>query len=552
MSIGPQALSTAYASVMVDSRPRGERIPNANNPRLLVRLLTLVASGIRRPKALAEVLGVDLRTIHYYSQAAEWLGFATVGEDVHLSDAGLELAMAEPRRRKKLYTAAVWRNPLAAELLDGRGQVPDTDVIASVLRSREPALAEATARRRATAVRGLIAPAVGGRAPERTHEQLRFAFAHPARTAPMRVTDLRAGNEESPDVYAAVLRALLDNGELGTSHLRAVLDRASEDLPLASYAEMAVRRGDARRQDDRLVVTNEACAQPQIADDPVLIALTDPAYRTHLAVLEENGRAPSRQRFKLWDLRIFGEPLENGQVAAGLARVLMGRRLDGLPLRGVGSTPPRASGRSFAQSLGHGPLMVAFPESLRQLAAGVSRLNDQIRAIRQAPASVRLPSIVDPRAHVHAGVFFPGEPLPVSIPDTYSLRLKLLVQTPAVSLLAALLLLDRQPDVPLAIVRLGDSVRLRWDKADRGELLDVLTQFLGAHDAVVARAPSFGILSSELVAIATTLGIARSIEDRIVLEEELFVQLQEDAETQLVYEDLLPVVDALHAWLDAS
>ena len=70
--------------------------------------------------------------------------------------------------------------------------------------------------------------------------------------------------------------------------------------------------------------------------------------------------------------------------------------------------------------------------------------------------------------------------------------------------------------------------------------------------AVVARAPSFGILSSELVAIATTLGIARSIDGRIVLDEELFVQLQEDAETQLVYEELLPVVDALHAWLDAS
>jgi hypothetical protein len=538
---------------MVDSRPRGDRIPNANNPRLLVRMLTLVASGIRRPKALAEILDIELRTIHYYSQAAEWLGLATVGEDVHLTDAGLELAMAEPRRRKKLYSAAVWRNALAAEILEGRGQVPDTDVIASVLRSREPALAEATARRRATAVRGLIAPAVGGRAVERTNEQLRFAFAHPARSAPQRVSDLRAGNEESPDVYAMVLRALLDNGELSTSQLRAVLDRASEgDLPLASYAEMAVRRGDARRQDDRLVVTSEACAQPQIADDPVLIALTDPAYRTHLALLEENGRAPSRQRFRAWDLRIFGEPLENGQVAAGLSRVLMGRRLDGLPLRGAGTTPPRPSGRPFAQALGHGPLMVAFPESLRQLAVGVGRLNDQIRAVRQAPASVRLPSVVDPRVQVHAGIFFPGEALPVSIPDTYSLRLKVLVHTPLFSLLGALLLLDRQPDVPLSIQRVGDTVRVRWERDDRGELLDALTLFLRASDTIVARAPSYGLLSSEVIAIATTLGIARQIDHRVVLDEELFVQLQEDAETRVVYEDLLPVVDAVHAWLDGA
>jgi hypothetical protein len=163
-----------------------------------------------------------------------------------------------------------------------------------------------------------------------------------------------------------------------------------------------------------------------------------------------------------------------------------------------------------------------------------------------------LPSVVDARVQVHAGLFFPGEPLPVSIPDTYSLRLRLLVHTPAFSLLAALLLLDRQPDVPLAIARFDDNVRVRWDRDDRGELLDVFTRFLQAHDAVVARTPSFGILASELVAIATTLGIARSIDHRVVLDEELFVQLQEDAETRLVYEDLLPLVDALHAWLDAG
>src|SRR4029453_6165130 len=109
-----------------------------------------------------------------------------------------------------------------------------------------------------------------------------------------------------------------------------------------------------------------------------------------------------------------------------------------------------------------------------------------------------------------------------SIPDTYSLRLKLLVQTPAFSLLAALLLLDRQPDVPLSIAHVGDSVRVLWERDDRGEILDVFTQFLQAHDAIVARAPSYGILSSELVAIATTLGVARSIDHRVVLDEELF------------------------------
>ena len=75
---------------MVDSRPRGERIPNANNPRLLVRLLTLVASGLRRPKALAEVAGVGT------TKAQNVIKRALAEGLVHQTDGGLvNLAIKE-------------------------------------------------------------------------------------------------------------------------------------------------------------------------------------------------------------------------------------------------------------------------------------------------------------------------------------------------------------------------------------------------------------------------------------------------------------------------
>ncbi|NOY28561.1 MAG: hypothetical protein GXP62_22125, partial [Oligoflexia bacterium] len=48
---------------MSGRRPRSELVPNANNPRLLLRLVGFIATGIRRPGPLAEVLEVELRTV---------------------------------------------------------------------------------------------------------------------------------------------------------------------------------------------------------------------------------------------------------------------------------------------------------------------------------------------------------------------------------------------------------------------------------------------------------------------------------------------------------
>ena len=80
---------TVYAASMTVRRHRADLIPNANNPRLLQRLVRLVASGIRKQRALAEVLQVELRTVHYYTQAGEWLGLLATDKEVTLTRQGV-------------------------------------------------------------------------------------------------------------------------------------------------------------------------------------------------------------------------------------------------------------------------------------------------------------------------------------------------------------------------------------------------------------------------------------------------------------------------------
>ena len=53
--------------------PRNVLIPNANSPRLLARVMELIGQGVREPRSIAEILDCELRTVHYYSQAGEWL-----------------------------------------------------------------------------------------------------------------------------------------------------------------------------------------------------------------------------------------------------------------------------------------------------------------------------------------------------------------------------------------------------------------------------------------------------------------------------------------------
>jgi hypothetical protein len=543
---------------------RADLIPNANNPRLLQRLVRLVASGIRKPRALADVLQVELRTVHYYTQAGEWLGLLATDKEVHLTSRGVEYAFAEPRQRTRLYALAVWSVPLVQTLLTGRSELPDADVIASFIREHEPEMSPRTARRRATALRGLIEPAIRHRPTKHSAVgvQMNLRFTPSTVTAGLasgQGVDLRAGTEHNPDVYARLLGALLDHGELSTGHIRALLDEmGARDCPLGGHIEMALRRLDATRVGDRLVVTAGAVQRRDVANDGVLTALTDPAYRGYLdLLLAPNPSAATKReieslarRFTAWDLRIFGARLTPETVSEALSRPLVGRQIDGLIIANDGGEPLPPSSRPFVELMDIPGLPLCFPSCLGSLRGGVETVNEHLKRSRTAPAGVRLPGCVDTRTQVHGGLLCPGETLPRSIPDNISLRLRLLTHTPAVSLLTALLVLDRKESTELKIAESGEGLHLTWARQPQGELMDVMERFCVDQGWLVCRPSCGGLQARDLVNLCADVGLASWVGKRVVLDEQFFVRLQEDAEVRLAYEGVEPLEDRLHAWLD--
>ena len=560
-----------YSLAMNSRRQRADLIPNANNPRLLQRLVRLVASGIRKQRALADVLQVELRTVHYYTQAGEWLGLLDTDREVHLTPRGVEFAFAEAKDRSKLYAKAVWSVPLVQSLLSQRGHMPDVDIIASFILEHEPTMSPRTARRRATSLRGLVEPAMGHR-PKRTEPQGRqLAFDYfaassapdPTRSPSSRTdaVDLRAGTEHNPDIYARLLTALLDHGEITTGQVRALLDgMGARDSPLGGYIDMAMRRSDVTRHADRLIVTVGATARREFASDGVLVALTDPDYRAHIdrlahpdpSPMGERDRIAGSKRFAAWDQRIFGEPLTVDTVHDLMGRPLVGRTLENLPIATGTEASAATTSAPFIESLSVPGLMVAFPSSLRLLRSGVSWVNETLGRNRNAPAGVRAPDPLSTRARVHGAVLCPGEPLPRAIADTLSLRLRLLTHSPAFGLLTAMLLLDRKDAVPVVLMEDVSGPVVHWGKQSVGPLMDVLHRFCRDQHWFVTHPLTGGLTGRDLIDTGIALGICDKVSRRVVLAEPLFLRLQEDAEARMVYESLMPLEDLLHAWLEQA
>jgi len=558
---------------MSSRKERADILPNANNPRLLMRLVGLVAAGLRRPRALAEVLEVEVRTVHYYTQAAAWLGLLQGVHEVQLTRHGLALAFAEPRQRRRHYAHAVWRTPAARDLLLGRKTMPDTEAIAEWIQEHDPDLAESTARRRASAIRSLLEPAFGRRPSPRTPqgEQLQLPFGRipaapelddgPPPRPPATPVRHNSGDEDNLDVYARLLRRLLDNGELRTGHLRALLDEMdARDVPLGPYAEMAVRRGDATRVGDRLVITRGAVQRREVAGDSVLVALTEPGYRRWLRLarhtpesltpMQRRERVHYQRRYRSWDLRVFGQLPTPDDVDKALARVLPGRIAEALPRAESAGAPLAKTTGAFLDNLGVRALPIAFPGDITAFAGGVTAANALARRNRAAPAGVRLPDPMEAPKVFHSGLQSPGGATPRLVPDNFSLRLRLITACPALALTAALLILDRRPDAPLQVRLTGDRPAVWWQGSELAPMLAVFSAFGSARHWVVSRPPHGGLTDSELASTARAVGIASRTGRRLVLDEELFAQLQEDPEARIVYESLLPLEDALHAWLD--
>ncbi|MCK6520508.1 hypothetical protein L6R49_03615 [Myxococcota bacterium] len=544
--------------------PRNVLIPNANSPRLLARVMELIGQGVREPRSLAEILDCELRTVHYYSQAGEWLGLTTtdaVGGRLQLTELGLEYVFAGPDR-PRVYAQAVWANDFVVQLMTGRDELPDAEALGRFIQQWVPDMAEATARRRASAVRSLLEPALrlGPRRPKAQQLSLDFGPDQVAKPPEEKLPPRLVG-PESPDVYRLVLRALLDHGELSLGHLRAVLDKGgAEGVAVGGYAEMAVRRGDAFRVGDRLVGSWGAVWRRELAETVAGVALSDPRYREYLdnmrqAASGHPGAAVRygqlRERFTSWDRRVFGETVTPSRLVKDLERVLLGRSIDDFPI--AGETGPEPSGQtgSFLELQDQEGLFFALPTNLTALAGGVAEANRLLERARQAKNGVGLPRVTDRRELVHGGVYATGEPQGRSIPDQVTLRLRAVSNVPHLALITALLILHRRPGWR-RVLRLRDGSLELWRGRKRvGELLLLLDELCSEQGWLVIRRPRAGVTGEQLAEILQGLGVARRVGDQLVLDEAFFVRLQTEVEDRQVYDLLQPLADRAQRFVEA-
>ena len=386
-----------------------------------------------------------------------------------------------------------------------------------------------------------------------------FAPAYDPGGAVTPLLDLRAGTDESPDVYRVVLRALLDHGELGTGHLRAVLDTSgAKDCGIGSYIEMAVRRGDARRVDDRLVVTWGAAWRRDVADTVVGVALSDPRYRAYLSCLRKAAAGDPKEairysalraRYSGWDRRVFGESIRPAQLSQDLDRILLGRPIEAFPLAEDPGDPPPLLEGAFLDLLQGDSLVITFPPSLQLLLQGVKHINAQLERSNRTKNGVRLPEATDHRVLVHGGLFPPGLPLPKTVADTVTLRLLAVTNIPFVAMATALLLLDRRGNLPISIHRNASGPVVKHQNQVLGTLSDILESMAEGKGWLVSRqtrAEPNALLGDLLVG----LGIGDRLAQRLVLDETFFVRLKEEPEDQEVASKLVFLEDLLQRHIE--
>ncbi|MEN9787028.1 MAG: hypothetical protein RLZZ299_2292 [Pseudomonadota bacterium] len=509
----------------------------AERPRVLARVLEQVAAGNRRTRGLAEALDLEPRTVGAYLDAGAWLGLLDLDHEPGLTRAGLRWAYAG-RGRARTWAGIVRAHPFARRAAPD-GQAPTVDSIARILQEDAPDVPHSETRKRAVALRRLVGSAWTTRLREPLPErQLSLPLA--AAPPPTRRIDTRAGTEDSPDVYAVVLRALLDSGELSAHHVRGLLDAAGgPQCGIGGPMAMAVRRGDAVRHGDLLVITDGALLRRELAESSISIALSDPDFRAHLTAVRA-GRPGESRRFGPWMRRVFGEqPLE-----AALPGLLFGRTLDNLPVSGDPGVAPADAPGPFLSKLGTRGIALAFPSSLSALTGGVAWVNTVLRMHAQQGPTARPPSCLDRARVVHGGLLHPGEPPPRSVADMVALRARAIRNVPAFSLLCAVAVLERRG--PLTLHRTPSDLTL--EVAGRPLRLDSLLRTVArARDWSLVQ-PGGGADWGMLADVAVSLGLlTRPAEDRLTLDEALFRRMQTDPEHRELWEELAPLVELLDA-----
>ena len=367
--------------------------------------------------------------------------------------------------------------------------------------------------------------------------------------------------EFSPDAYRYLLSSLLDHGELKLHHVRGLLDRAgAASAPIGGYIAMAIQRGDARRVERSILVTRAATQRVELVDSATSIMLSDPSYRAYLddclqAAVDPHSalrRDRMERRFRSWNQRLLGHPVDPSTLDADLESVLLDRPLSAFPVAlpgaRLGSTEPGC----FLDRWMESELLVACPPTLAQLQGGVAAVNRLLRGYRSNPDAARTPTLVDPHHGVHGGLIYPGEAVPRAVPDTRSLRTRVLENAPYVSLCAALLLTHRRHPHQLVVHRHQGRWVVRFGSRSLGPVLELFDDFGRSLGWSVVRRLSGGLPDAALFDTLEAVGIASTFGKQAVLSEKFFAQLRSAPEESELHGRMAPLVSALEDWLGAT
>ena len=177
-------------------------------------------------------------------------------------------------------------------------------------------------------------------------------------------------------------------------------------------------------------------------------------------------------------------------------------------------------------------------------------MNRILRRARRGE-NVLLPDLGHRPGLVHGGILHPGEPLPRSVPDTRSLRQRVLMCAPYPALIAAILLVHRQRPDGFRLVRAADGWNVWAGREALGNVLDVLDGFGAQRGWAVARRASGGLQSDVLMLALEALGIAYVSNKQAVLDEHFFAQLRDQPEELELLELLQPMAAVLESHLEA-
>lgn len=492
--------------------------PALGNPRRLARVIDAVFAGTRRPAQIARLLDLEVRVVRAYLAHAAWMGVLVEPTEPRLTALGLAFAVAG-NKRPHVLAEVVAAHPVLSRLpADAKAAVATLE-------------GEDLARRDARAILRLAAAARRPRASAEGPQQLHLAFAGPVS---LRALPLGAEHaDDSLEVYAVLLRALLEHGELRLNTIRGLFDEAgAPEANLGGYVALAVRRGDATRLGDAVVVTPGAVARSDLAESVVSIALSDPDFRAWLG----DGRTESR-RCARWGRRLFGADAPS----AALPRLLFGRRLESVPLAGDAMGELPAEKGAFLEVSGE-RLAFAIPASVLALGGGVHWVHEAWRPQVQQASSTRPPSPLDARALVHGGLFAPGVPLPRNIPDLLSLRLRAVRSVPAFALLVGAGLLHRR-----RLLRLrarGDRLWVDLPGRDSIDFDTLVRRLARSRGWLYCRAPGRPRWT-EIAEAAAHLGLLARARELWVLDEALYFRLGHDPEHHELFDRLAPLCDAL-------